>query len=172
MQIVLDSQDLQRLSEAARREVLAMLNPPLPTTGPAAPSRRLRWRAPYDLNEEQAVRLLQALPEKHRARLALFANRNGRVRIADLMAVSGDSDLRETSAFVKEVTRRLRRLIDDPDKIAQLIQWDFDSTKWDAGRTTIIDGIYYVSTATAHSLRKALGLTHRAEAKPQPALNG
>lgn len=161
MQLVLDTQDLHRLSDAARQEVLSLFQAPATAATPA-PERRLRWRAPYDLNEEQAERLVQSLPEKHRARLALFANRTGKVRIAELMRLGGESDLKETSAFVKEVTRRLRRQIDDPDKIAQLIQWDFDSTRWDAGRTTIVDGTYYVSPATAHSLRKALGLTQRA----------
>ena len=54
------------------------------------------------------------------------------------------------------MTRRLRRLIEDPEKKAELIKWDFDSTKWNRDRTTIVDGIYYCSEATARALRDVL----------------
>ena len=80
------------------------------------------------------------------------------------MAVAGDPDLKATSGFVKDMTRRLRRMISDPEKKAQLIQWDFDSTKWDAGRTVIVDGVYYVSPATAHALRRAFSTPGGGEA--------
>ena len=140
MQIVLDTADFRRLSPAAQAELLALLdrapkgrpataNTMANATGNAPGSERLRWREPYALNEDEARLLVGGLSEKHRQRLALFA---------------------------KEMTRRLRRLINDPEKKAQLIQWDFDSTRWDAGRTTIVDGIYYVAPATAHALRLAL----------------
>jgi len=165
MEIVLREADWARLSAACRQEIIALLDAPVATAGlPPADSQigdvandGLRWRVPYDLNEEQARRLLHGLTVKQRTRLALFASRTGRVRMKEIMAVAGDADLKAASAFVKDMTRRLRRMITDPQKKAQLIQWDFDSTKWDAGRTTIVDGIYYVSPATAHALRKAFG---------------
>lgn len=160
MEVVLREGDWQRLSQACRQEILGLLDGAAPTASPLAEgvaNDRLRWRVPYDLNEEQARRLLHGLTAKQRTRLALFASRTGRVRMREIMAVAGDPDLKATSAFVKDMTRRLRRMITDPEKKAQLIQWDFDSTKWDAGRTVIVDGVYYVSPATAHALRRAFG---------------
>lgn len=167
MQIVLDTADFRRLSPAAQAELLALLdrapkgrpataNTMANATGSAPGSERLRWREPYALNEDEARLLVGGLSEKHRQRLALFASKTGRVRMREIMAVGSDQDLKPSSAFAKEMTRRLRRLINDPEKKAQLIQWDFDSTRWDAGRTTIVDGIYYVAPATAHALRLAL----------------
>ena len=119
--------------------------------------RELRWRAPYPLTREQAERLVSALPGKALRRLSLFANKTGRVGMKDLMAVDGDQDLRATSRFVRDMATRLRRMVEDPEKKAQLIQWDFDSTRWDRSRQTIVDGIYYVAPETARALREAFG---------------
>jgi hypothetical protein len=167
MQIVLEHSDLNRLSPDARREVLALLTagetaaPPAPETGVAKPNGGLKWRSPFDLGEEQARQLVQGLSASQKKRLALFASRTGRVRMKDIMAVGGDADLRTANNFTKQMTRRLRHLINDPERKAQLIQWDFDSTKWDASKTTIVDGVYYVSPATAQSLRRVLGSAGR-----------
>ena len=74
----------------------------------------------------------------------------------EILALTGEKDLRATTAFQSEVTRRLRRLIHDPDRVAQLIAWDIDATKWDDKKTTIVDGIYFVSPRTAASLKVCL----------------
>jgi hypothetical protein len=50
------------------------------------------------------------------------------------------------------VTRRLRRLMNDTEKKANLIGWDYDSTQWDDAHTEIIDGVYYVSEKSAGAL--------------------
>lgn len=155
MQILLDADDLRRLSPNARSEVMALLGGA--PAGPPARQDRLKWREAYPLNEEEARLLVQGLSSKQKQRLALFASKTGRARMKDIMAAGGDKDLKPSSTFAKDMTRRLRRLIDDPEKKAQLIQWDFESTKWDASKTTIVDGVYYVAPTTAHSLRRALG---------------
>ena len=119
-------------------------------------SDRLRWRQPVDLRPEQATRFLHGLSADHRRKLELFAKKGGRVRMRDIMKLSGDTDLRGVSEFQSLMTRRLRRFIDDPEKKAQLIGWDFDATKWDEKRTTIVDGVYYVTETTAASLRQCM----------------
>jgi len=156
MQLVIDQSDFQRLSpdlQAALIEALA---------GDSSLAQRqrsfpgLRWRQPIDLNPEQAARFVHGLPEGHRQRLALFARKDGRVRMKEMQSVFGDPDLRAASDFQKAMTRRLRRLVEDPEKKAQLIGWDFDATKWDAKRTTIVDGVYFVTEPTAKALKGCL----------------
>lgn len=157
MQIVLEPGDFRRLSVPAQQELLTLLGAgsgpvPLPP-----PDRELRWRAPYPLTREQAERLVASLPGKALRRLSLFANRTGRVGMKELMAVDGDKDLRATTRFVRDMATRLRRMVDDPEKKAQLIQWDFDATRWDKSKQTIVDGVYYVAPETARALREAFG---------------
>lgn len=163
MQIVLEPGDFRRLSKSSQRELLGLLggapagvaDPADPGRG-AEPERELRWRAPYPLSRAQAERLVASLPGKAQRRLALFATSGGRVKMKDLMAVDDSRDLRSTSRFVRDMATRLRSLVDDPEKKAQLIQWDFDATRWDKSQQTIVDGVYYVAPETAESLRAVL----------------
>ncbi|SMF79826.1 hypothetical protein SAMN06265365_13514 [Tistlia consotensis] len=152
MQIVLEAGDFRRLSATAQQELLALFGG---GAGAPAPDSELRWRAPYPLTHEQAARLVRSLPGNAQRRLALFANRNGRVKMKELMAVDESKDLRTTTRFVRDMATRLRRMVDDPEKKAQLIQWDFDATRWDKTQQTIVDGVYYVAPETAQALREA-----------------
>lgn len=164
MKIQIDETDFKQLSPSVQRELLERF---AGDSGVYSRSRRrdkpakLDWRRPLDLSLEQAQRLVHGLSEDHRRRLALFARKNGRVRMKEILAVTGETDLRATTAFQRVVTRRLRRLIEDPERKAQLIAWDIDATKWDEDRITIVDGVYYVSEPTAAALRSCL--------KPKPA---
>lgn len=159
MQLFIERADFRRLSAATQRELLELL-----TGKPAGvePKKReakgLRWRQPYDLSEELAARLLAKLDERHVALLRLFAeSRDGRVGMKAVQKLTGSKDLKQMSELQQEITRRLRHLIDDPEKKASLIHWDFDATKWDAGQTVIVDGVYYVSPTTAKALAATLG---------------
>lgn len=159
MKIQIDETDFKQLSPAVQRELLERF------AGDSGVYRRSRqrdkpvnldWRRPIDLSLEQAQRLVHGLSEDHRRRLTLFTRKNGRVRMKEILALTGETDLRATTAFQRVVTRRLRRLIEDPERKAQLIAWDFDATKWDEDRITIVDGVYYVSEPTAAALRSCL----------------
>lgn len=152
MQIVLEPGDFRRLSASTQKELLGLLGGGGPT---ALPEQQLRWRAPYPLTREQAARLVASLPGKTQRRLALFASDSGRVKMKDLMAVDESTDLRSTTRFVRDMATRLRRMVEDPEKKAQLIQWDFDATRWDKSKQTIVDGVYYVAPETALALREA-----------------
>ena len=172
MQILVEEQDFRRLKPETQQDLLSLLlgkrlsalqpgasKPGASKSTPAKPSsssNRLRWRQPVDLSPEQATRFLHGLSVDHRRKLELFAKKGGRVRMRDIMKLSGDTDLRGVSEFQSLMTRRLRRFIDDPEKKAQLIGWDFDATKWDEKRTTIVDGVYYVTETTAASLRQCM----------------
>jgi hypothetical protein len=156
MQLVIDSNDFQRLSTETRQELLGMFAGQ--RLEPARVKKsRYRWRQPTDLAPDQVLQLLHGLSEEHRKRLKAFAaSADGRVRMQDLLAANGDSDWHTLSYFQSVVTRKLRRVLGDGSKAAHLIGWDYDSTKWNEDHTTIVDGVYYVSPVTAESLRQQL----------------
>ena len=154
MRLEIDQADFQTLSAATQRELIQNFAGKIFTSREGPRGRKaIKWREPVDITEDQAKRLIHGLSEDHRRRLSLFARKNGRVRMKEILTLTEETDLRATTAFQSEMTRRLRRLIDDPDKRAQLIGWDFDATKWDDNRTTITDGVYYVSAKTAEALK-------------------
>ncbi len=157
MQIVIDAKDFRRLSGGTQQELMALLGFGAGPAGVALPAPEPRWREPYPLSRDQAERLVASLPGKAQRRLELFAARGGRVKMLDLMAVDDSKDLRTTTRFVRDMATRLRRLVEDPEKKAQLIQWDFDATRWDKSKQTIVDGIYYVAPETSESLRAVFG---------------
>ncbi len=157
MQIVINQADFKRLSAGTQKELLEQLSGSKPSSA-TAPKRRaeLYWRRPVDLSTSLMVKLLHGLSEAHRKRLELFAKKGPRVSMKELLAVNDDSDMRVLSHFQSVLTRRLRRLIEDPEKKAELVKWDFDSTKWSDDGTTIVDGTYYVSKRTAAALGETL----------------
>ena len=172
MRLVIEQSDFRRLSAQTRNELIeAFTGKSLPASGPAKSSApkssvpkssvKALWREPMDLSPELAARLLHGLSQPHRARLALFAKKGGRVTQRDLLKATDDSDMRVLSHFQAVLSRRLRRLLDDPDKRIHLIGWDFDATKWDKSHSDIINGVYYVTEATAHTLQDYFGLSEK-----------
>ena len=157
MRPVIEQSDFRRLSAPTRNELIeAFTGKNLPASKPAKSSVpkssvKALWREPMDLSPELAARLLHGLSQPHRARLALFAKKGGRVTQRDLLKATDDSDMRVLSHFQAVLSRRLRRLRDDPDKRIHLIGWDFDATKWDTSHRDIIHCVYYVTAATAHT---------------------
>jgi hypothetical protein len=159
MKIVIDTSDWQRLSAPVRQELLRLLGGQPPTEAPraSADQRGLRWRVPYDLTPALAKKLLRGLGDDTVRRLKLFARNGGRVTMRDLLAVTKDSDLHVLSAFEGMVTRKLRRLIGDDNKIASLIMWDYEAEQWDADHKELVDGVFYVSAPTAQVLQRHFG---------------
>ena len=159
MRVVIEQSDFRELSPEAQREIIQKLagDALRPATGLAS-GAKLRWRQPVDLNEDMAARLLHGLSEPHKRRLELFAKKGGRVSQKDLLAVTGDTDMRTLSHFQAVLTRRLRRFLADPEKRAHLIGWDFESENWDADHTELLDGTYYVTDRTADALKSHFGI--------------
>lgn len=156
MQIVIDANDWQRLSAPARQELLQLMGSESIAEGPRPPAeqRGFRWRVPYDLTPALAKKLLRGLSDDTLRRLKLFARDGGRATMRDLLAVTKDSDLHVLSAFEGVVTRKLRRLVGDDNKIASLIMWDYDAEQWDADHKELVDGVFYVSATTAQVLQR------------------
>lgn len=155
MRIVIEQSDFQRFSAETQRELLEAFAGRAVVAG-EAPKKpgKLLWRQPMDLSPELAVRLLHGLSEPHRARLKLFAQKGGRVTQRELLKVTNDTDMRVLSHFQAVLSRRLRRLLHDPEKRIHLIGWDFDATKWDKSHTNIINGVYYVTEPTTRALQE------------------
>jgi len=155
MQIVIETNDWQRLSAPARQELLRLLGSEAAAAPRAAAEQRgFRWRVPHDLTPALAKKLLRGLSDDALKRLKLFARNGGRVTMRDLLAVTKDSDLHVLSAFEGMVTRKLRRLVGDDNKIVSLIMWDYEAEQWDAEHKELLDGVFYVSPATAQVLQR------------------
>lgn len=159
MRLVIEEADFQRLSTATQNELLQALLGRAPAGAAVLPTSpvkkpRYRLREPVDLSPELTAKLMHGLAENHRRRLRLFAERGGRVSMRELMALTGDTDVRALSHFEGAVTRRLRRILGDKDKVAYLIGWDYDSTQWNDDTTEIVDGTFYVTEPTLRCLRE------------------
>ena len=162
MRLVIEQSDFRRLSAQTRKELIeAFTGKSLPAPQPSKSSGKALWREPIDLSPDLAARLLHGLSEPHRTRLELFAKKGGRVTQRDLLKATNDSDMRVLSHFQAVLSRRLRRLLDDPEKRIHLIGWDFNATKWDKSHSDIINGVYYVTEATAHTLQDYFGLQEK-----------
>ncbi|MFQ5785464.1 MAG: hypothetical protein ACE5H8_11670 [Alphaproteobacteria bacterium] len=159
MRLIIEERDFRRLSAATRSELIATLSGKRnagASTKRQTASPQL-GRRPVDIDAELAAKLLHGLAENHRRRLQLFARRDGRVTMRQLLAVTKDTDLRVLSYFEGAVTRKLRRLLRDTEKKTYLIGWDYDETKWDKAHKRIINGVLYVSDATARALKDYFG---------------
>jgi hypothetical protein len=154
MQIVIEQSDFRRLSAETQKELIeAFAGKELGVTEPAKKQSKLLWHRPTDLSPDLAVRLLHGLSAPHRTRLKLFARKGGRVTQRELLRATDDTDMRVLSHFQAVLSRRLRRLLDDPEKRIHLIGWDFEATKWDKSHNNIINGVYYVTGPTTRALR-------------------
>lgn len=171
MHLVIEPTDFARLSAGARDEILhllqgangrrtAMRTTAAANDGPTlAPAKQgFRWRAPHDLNGKLVKRLLRGIDEATEKRLRLFARNDGRVSAKKLLAATGDKDWKALSAFEGQLTRRLRHLVGDDNRMVSFMMWDYDSEKWDAGHENLIDGVYYISPATTAALQAHFGV--------------
>ena len=157
MRLVIEESDFRSLSTELQMELLKRFaGIDLRPAPPPKPSRA-RWRVPVDLSHDLAMKLLHGMPEEHKRRLRLFARDDGRVRMSELLSTMGNKDVRALSHFEGAVTRRLRRIMDDEEKKAHLIGWDYESTRWDKDSSTIVDGDYYVTPRTARVLMEYFG---------------
>ena len=160
MQLVIDQADFARLSSGARSELLSILGPQTQLQPPAAVAarRNFRWRQPHDVTLPLLRKLLKGADAATRERLAIFARNNGRASMKQLLAVSKDRDWHALTPWEGAITRRLRRLVGDDNRIVSLMQWDYDAEVWDSDHSQLLDGVYYLSETTTKSLRKHFGL--------------
>ena len=153
MRLLIEEKDFRRLSPSTRRELIEVFSGKRAGQTQGGGKKSRRWDRPIDLTPELTNRLMHGLAKNHRRRLELFAHKNGRVSMKEILAVTNDKDLRVLSYFQGAVTRKLRRLLNDPENSLQLLGWDYDATKWDKEHKIIVDGVLYVTETTSSSLR-------------------
>src|SRR5579871_39356 len=161
MQIVIDQSDFVRLSTTARSELLRLLGGEAQPAAPAASAsakRNFRWRQPHDVTQALLRKLLKGADAVTRERFTIFARNNGRASMKQLLAVTKDKDWHALTPWEGSITRRLRRLVGDDNRIVSLMQWDYEAEVWDADHSNLLDGVYYLSETTTKSLRKLLGI--------------
>ena len=162
MQLVIDQADFVRLSSTARSELLRLLGAEgqlsAVPAGPAFARRNFRWRQPHDVNQPLLRKLLKGADAVTRERLAVFARNNGRASMKQLLAVTKEKDWHALTPWEGAITRKLRRLVGDDNRIVSLMQWDYEAEVWDADHSHLLDGVYYVSPVTTKALHKELGL--------------
>jgi hypothetical protein len=162
MQLVIDHADFARLSSATRSELIRLLGgeaQTAPSSPGAAPAKAtFRWRQPHDVSVPLLRKLLKGADATTRERLTIFARNNGRASMKQLLAVTKDKDWHALTPWEGAITRRLRRLVGDDNRIVSLMQWDYETEVWDGEHSRLLDGVYYVSPATTKALRKELGL--------------
>jgi hypothetical protein len=157
MQLVIEPADFVRLSAAARGELLRLLGAEQAGAAPApgaASRRNFRWRQPHDVALPLLRKVMKGADAVTRERLEIFARNNGRASMKQLLAVTKDKDWHALTPWEGAVTRRLRRLVGDDNRIVSLMQWDYEAEAWDADHSHLLDGVYYVSEATTKALRK------------------
>jgi hypothetical protein len=159
MRLVIEKAEFRQLSEAAQKELLEVFAGHPLHAGVREKPTRGRWRVPIDLTPDLCARLIHGLGESHRKRLCLFAEGNGRAKMSDLLAMTGDTHARALSHFEGAITRRLRRILGDDEKKTHLIGWDYDTTQWNSDQTEIVDGEYYVTPRTAEVLKGYFGIS-------------
>jgi hypothetical protein len=159
MQLVLDSTDFARLSAAAQGELLRLIGGEAqPAPSITASRRSFRWRQPHDVSLALLQKLLKGADAPTRQRMALLARNNGRASMTELLAVTKDKDWHALTPWEGAITRKLRRLIGDENRIASFMQWDYDAEVWDSDHSRLLDGVYFVSDVTTKSLRKHFSL--------------
>lgn len=172
MHLVIEPTDFARLSAGTRDELLRLLegageraaarpaqsNSMLGNGTPASHAKQgFRWRAPHDLDTKLVKRLMRGIDPATEKRLKLFAKNAGRVSAKKLLAVTGEKDWKALSTFEGQITRRLRHLVGDDNRMVSFMMWDYDSEKWDSRHESLIDGMYYVSPATTQALQAHFG---------------
>ena len=159
MRVIIEKADFRWLSRETQKELLqALAGKDLTRPEPMKTSPNVLWRQPMDLSPDLAARLLHGLSEPHRVRLELFAKKGGRVTQRELLKVTKDNEMRVLSHFQAVLSRRLRRLLHEPEKRIHLIGWDFNAIKWDKTHTNIINGVYYVTDGTTRTLQNYFGI--------------
>ncbi len=111
-----------------------------------------------DITPELAARLVHGLAVNHRHRLELLVRKGGRASMVALLGVTHDNDLRILSYFQGALSRKIRRLVGDPEKRLHLIGWDYATTEWNTDHTKIVNGDCYITDRTVKALSQVLGV--------------
>ncbi len=154
MQVVLTPDDLRKLSEAARHEILALAlgreageaPPPADAGVYGRDYDGIDMSGVVDLSFRETQKWMAGASDRTKAGLYVFAAKDGVVKARDLTKAGVDN----LPHFQSRTTIRTRTIKGDRD--AFLLGWD------DWGRVEDGEGRYAVTPKTCRSLRRYFGL--------------
>lgn len=150
--ITLSKSDFHSLSSEAQEEILVLLRSVEPRKAPVQPELAEDLDdQPIELTPKMTKNFMAGVSDRTESFLRVFAENGGRASLKQLSQVYGTEDWRKLSGITAGITRRIRRLFSDEE--AYLLAWD-EKTEVLDNEGLLIDGVYYVSDMTCHSLRK------------------
>jgi len=164
---IIDDTHLQRLSPAARRELLDLLDAELDTA--RALFVELDWdpegTESYPLTVEEATLLLRGMPEPASNSLRVFVDnfdgQRGYATLAQLLDATGHSKFENVGKQLAWILLRVRSVTGHDE--AWLVSWHTRDWIWDDDKQTYTDGKYYITEPAVTSLRKAFEAKDGAE---------
>jgi len=157
---IVDQKLLQRLSPAARREVLALLTNDLQET--KAQFKDYKWnpegQESYPLSVEEAQVLISGMPEPAINALRVFIDNIdgdwGYATIEQLLQATGHSKYENVLKHLSWLLLRLRTVTGNPN--AWLVNWHTKDWEWDEETKSYSKGRYFISSDALMSLKEAL----------------
>ncbi len=157
---IVDDKLLQRLSPAARREVLALLTDDLQET--KAQFHDYNWdpegQESYPLSVEEAQVLVSGMPEPAVSALRVFIDNVdgdwGYATIEQLLEATGHTKYDNVLKHLSWLLLRLRTVTGNPN--AWLVNWHTKDWEWDEAKKTYTKGRYFISSDALLSLKEAL----------------
>ena len=159
---IIDDRKLELLSPAARRELLRVFRREMedlherfyePPWNPEGPDS-------YPLSDEEAVLLIQGMPDNAINVLRVFAESDdgerGTATLAELLAATGHTKFENVNRQLTWILLHLRAVTGNPD--AWLINWYAKDWNWDEEQETWTDGLYFITSGAARALRRAFGI--------------
>lgn len=159
--LLVDEQDLARLSPSARQELLGLFGRSDTASDRDLPGQV--WDADgdeaYPLSLREAKELIRGLSSSSRAILRVFCASSGdaigRATLTELLTVSGHSDVHRLRKAIPGITRRLRTVT--RNKEAWIFDWLDEDWVWDDEKKTYLHGAYFIPSPAIQSLRQAFG---------------
>jgi len=144
MKIILETEDFQRLSTAARDEILKL------ATGSKVSCNEEDPYGAADLTPALAKKFMAGVSVQTKELLKVFVDNGGRASYSQLLKQQGKyDDWRKLRGFFSGVTRRTRKILQDNE--AQLLIWDENTAGYDE-EGELLDGEYVMSSMTVKAL--------------------
>ena len=155
---IVDDGHLQRLSPAARRELLQVLADDAEEVRARYAHRE--WQPDgihsYPLNVEEAHLLLNGMPEPARSIMRIFAENfdgeRGFASFKELLDVTGHTKVENISRQLAWIELRARTVTGNAD--AWLVTWRSSDWKWDEKKQAYTRGKYFINGPAVESLRE------------------
>ena len=161
---ILEDRHLERLSPAARRELLQVLGEEFDEVRALYAERE--WdpegNESYPLTVEEACHMIRGMPDAAHHALRIFASnyddakRSGTATLRQLLDATGHTKYENVNRQLSWILLRLRSVTGDSD--AWLVNWRARDWKWDEEKGTYARGKYFISGPGMEALREAFEL--------------